>query len=62
MKLIKDVTAMYAEGGSRLAKFVSNGKGVLVSIPKGEKWKDPQDQKLRRGTLSKKMLLAFIGI
>ena len=53
---------MYAEGGSRLAKFVSNGKGVLVSIPKGEKWKDPQDQKLRRGTLSKKMLLAFIGI
>ena len=37
--LIKDVKALYAEGGFHLTKFVSNSKHVLLSIPEGNRRK-----------------------
>ena len=62
IKLMKDVTAMCAEGGFRLKKFGSNSKDVLVSIPERERRKGLQDQELRLGTLPTEKALAFIGI
>ena len=51
IKLMKDVTAMCAEGGFRLTKFVKNNEDVLVFISEGERRKALQDRELRLGTL-----------
>ena len=56
--LIKDVKALYAEGGFHLTKFVSNSKHFLLSIPEDRR-KGFHDQELRLGTLPTETALSI---